>query len=93
MAVRLPEATCRQVLANLVHGCGARAGLFQDRGPRGGVPADRRAGHVGGGSLGVVLWSRVWPARGPMADATYRGPRRKAGSRFLKPPCGARASR
>jgi len=63
-----------------------RPGLFQDRGPRGGVRADRRAGHVGGGSLGVVLWSRVWPARGPMAAATYRGPHRKAGSRFLKQP-------
>jgi len=44
-------------------------------------------GQVGDGSLDVALWSRVWPARGPLAAATYRGPQGEAGNGFLKQPC------
>jgi|GEM_PF-2716557 len=56
--------------------------------------ADRGAAYPRSGRPGTwaillysrTLWSRVWPARGPLAAATYRGPRRKAGNGFLKQP-------
>jgi len=57
-----------------------------------GVPSPRFGGP---GEDAILLyrrtfWSRVSPARGRVAAATYRGPHRKAANGFLKQPCGDR---